>query len=79
MNGNGDKLKSWYEEMFQLEVAGSNVEAAIENGLKQTGLNKDEINVRVLGEGSPGLFGLEGDKPAKVIISPLYERKDSGC
>ncbi|MFQ3674988.1 MAG: Jag N-terminal domain-containing protein [Endomicrobiia bacterium] len=76
MTENLDKIKSLYKEVFQIEVTGSNVEDAIEKGLKLTGLNKDEIVVQVLFEGTPGLFGLVGEKPAKIIFSPLYDKKE---
>jgi predicted RNA-binding protein Jag len=71
-----DNKKSLYKEVFQIESIGSNVEDAIERGLKLTSLNKDEVVVQVLTEGTPGLFGLIGEKPAKVLLGPLYERKD---
>ncbi len=76
MNENNEKLKSLYEELFQIEVLGTTVEVAIETALKQSGLNKDEVSIKVLSEGSPGLFGLSGDKPAKILFAPKYERKD---
>jgi len=76
MTTNLDNIKSLYKEVFQIEVIGSNVEDAIEKGLKLTGLNKDEVVLQVLSEGSPVLFGLIGEKPAKIILGPVYDKKE---
>lgn len=73
-NKQNETLKNLYEDLFMFEVEGNNVEDAIEKALKQTKLNKDEISLRVLTEGSPGLFGLRGDKPAKVLIAPKFDK-----
>ena len=47
---------------MQLEATGKSVEIAIQNGLLECGMKREEVNVKVLEEG--GLF-----KKAKVILS----------
>lgn len=48
---------------------GKTIEEAIEAGLKELGLNKNEVEVEVLEEPSKGLFGLLGAKNAKVKLT----------
>lgn len=50
------------------------VEAAVEMGLQELGLSRDEVVVRVLEEPKSGLFGLIGSKEAVVEI----ESKSAG-
>jgi spoIIIJ-associated protein len=52
------------------EFTGKNVEIAIENGLKQLGLRRDQVEVEVLNEGSRGLFGI-GSTDARVRLTPV--------
>ena len=47
---------------MQIEATGKNVEIAIQNGLLECGMKREEVEVKVLEEG--GLF-----KKAKVILS----------
>lgn len=49
-------------KVMQLEVTGKNVEIAIQNGLLECGMKREDVDVKVLDEGS--LF-----KKAKVILS----------
>ncbi len=53
---------------MQLEATGKSVEIAIQNGLLECGMKRDEVNVKVVEEG--GLF-----KKAKVILSWGEEEK----
>jgi len=53
---------------MQLEATGKSVEIAIQNGLLECGLKRDEVNVKVVDEG--GLF-----KKAKVILTWGDEKK----
>ena len=48
---------------------GKTIEEAIEAGLKELGLTKNEVEVEVLEEPSKGLFGLLGAKSAKVKLT----------
>lgn len=57
------------EKMRELEGRGETVEEAIKNGLTQLGLNRDEVEIEVLDEGSRGLLGL-GAREAVVKLKP---------
>ena len=43
-----------------LEVSGEDVEKAIEKGLTQLGLGRDEVTIEILDEGSSGFLGIGG-------------------
>ncbi len=51
-----------------LEVIAPSIEEAIEKGLKELGLSRDDVDAEVLDEGSRGLFGL-GSRQVRVRLS----------
>jgi spoIIIJ-associated protein len=53
--------------MQEIEVEGKDVQQAVEKGLKQMGLRRDQVEVAIKDEGSSGFLGL-GARPARVII-----------
>jgi spoIIIJ-associated protein len=53
-----------------LEVIAQNVEKAIEKGLADLGLSRDEVDITVLDEGGQGILGF-GSRQARVRISIL--------
>ncbi|MDR3306783.1 MAG: Jag N-terminal domain-containing protein [Endomicrobium sp.] len=55
--------------MLGIEFKGKNVKDAIDAGLAELGCNKEDAVIRIVNEGSTGLFGLVGAKPAIVLIS----------
>ena len=55
--------------MAEIEIEGKTVEEAIEQGLAELGLPRDKAEVKILDEGANGLFGLMGNKPARVRVS----------
>ena len=55
--------------MAELEVEGKTVEEAIDEGLVKLGVSKENANIKILNEGTSGLFGLMGNKAAKIRIS----------
>jgi len=63
------------EERTKLEVIAPSVEEAVEKGLKELGLTKNDIEIEVLDEGKKGLLGL-GTRQARVAlkIKPPSER-----
>lgn len=63
------------EERTKLEVIAPSVEEAVEKGLKELGLTKNDIEVEVLDEGKKGLLGL-GTRQARIAlkIKPPSER-----
>jgi spoIIIJ-associated protein len=61
--------------MPEIEVEGKTVEEAIDDGLTKLGCSRERVEVKILDEGTSGLFGLMGTKPAKVL---LMTRESSG-
>lgn len=59
--------------MEEKEFSGKDVEEAIEKGLRELGLSRNDVEVKILDEGKAGLFGLMGASPAKIklIVKPL--------
>ncbi|GHT52078.1 hypothetical protein AGMMS49990_07850 [Endomicrobiia bacterium] len=55
--------------MPEMEFKGKTVAEAINNGLTQLGCNRENVVVKIVNEGSTGLFGLMGAKPAIVLMS----------
>ncbi len=55
--------------MRQYEASAKTVEEAIEIGLQELGVSIGDVDVRVVEEGSKGLFGLFGSRPAKVCLT----------
>src|SRR5688500_11320274 len=53
--------------MKEIEVEGKTVTMAVENGLKELGLRRDQVEVQVIHEGTAGFLGL-GSKLARVRI-----------
>src|SRR5688572_30594131 len=53
-----------------IDVTGSNLEAAIESGLAQLGLNRNDVIIEIIEEGSKGMLGL-GAREARVRLTPL--------
>lgn len=53
--------------MRETEIEGKTVTIAVESGLKELGLRRDQVEVEVLDQGSPGFLGI-GAKSARVRI-----------
>ena len=53
----------------ELETTGKNIEDAIEKGLQELNCSKEDVEIKVLDEGTKGLFGLMGSKPARVLLT----------
>jgi len=56
--------------MESLEIRAKTVEEAIQRGLQQTGLSRDEVEIVVIREGRSGILGL-GAEEAIIRITPL--------
>ena len=52
-----------------VEVEGSTVEEAIKRAAEILNVSRDEISVKVVCEEKRGLFGMEGEKPAKIRVT----------
>ncbi|HSP48520.1 MAG TPA: RNA-binding cell elongation regulator Jag/EloR [Clostridiaceae bacterium] len=55
--------------MKVLEFSGKNVEEALANALKELDVPKDRVDFEVVEEGSKGLLGLFGAKPAMIRVT----------
>lgn len=60
-----------------IEVEGSTVEDAIKKASEILGVSRDEIAVKVVCEEKKGLFGMEGEKPAKIKVTINKEKKEN--
>ncbi len=58
-----------------IEAEGSTVEEAIKKAAEMLGVSRDEIVVKVVCEEKRGLFGMEGEKPAKIRVSLKPKKK----
>jgi len=59
-----------------IEVNGSTVEEAINKAKEILGVSRDKINVKVVCEEKKGLFGIEGEKPAKIMVTLKNSKKN---
>ena len=59
----------------EMESIGKNVAEAIENGIKKLECTKEDVDIKILDEGSSGLFGLMGSKPARVLLTAKNKKK----
>ena len=59
-----------------IEAAAKTVEEAIEQGLQELGVSIGDVDVLVVEEGSKGLFGLFGSRPAKVRLTVKAAEED---
>jgi spoIIIJ-associated protein len=62
------------QEKSMIEVAGKDVDAAIGAGLKRLNLPREAVEVEVLDEGRPGVFGL-GARAARVRLTVTSEAR----
>ena len=62
--------------MRQYEASARTKEEAIELGLQELGVSIGDVDVRVLEEGSKGLFGLFGSRPVKVLLTVKDSEED---
>lgn len=61
--------------MKNYEVSARTIEEAISTGLEHLGVSISDVTVDILEEGSKGLFGLFGSRPAKVRLTLKEEEK----
>ena len=62
--------------MKQYEASAKTVEEAIEQGLQELGVSIGDVDVLVVEEGSKGLFGLFGSRPARVRLTVKASEED---
>lgn len=65
--------------MRKVTAAGQNVDEAVQSGLKELQLTKDQVEITVIDEGSKGFLGIFGKKQALVELTekldPVQETK----
>jgi len=64
------------ESRATLEIIAPTAEEAIEQGLKELGVARDQVEIEILDEGSKGLFGL-GNRQARVRLTLKNQVKDA--
>jgi spoIIIJ-associated protein len=57
------------KKITNMEIEGATVEDAIKKALEVLGVSREDIDVKVVSEEKRGLFGMEGAKPAKIIVN----------
>ena len=62
--------------MKSIEMTAKTTEDAISAGLEQLGVSLSDVKVEILEEGSKGLFGLFGSRPAKVRLTLTEENTE---
>ena len=55
----------------EIIATGKTTDEAIENGLSELGLTREEVEIEVLETSAKGLFGFIGQKDAKVLLKVL--------
>lgn len=60
-----------------IEVEGGTVEDAITKALKLLQATRDEVFIKIVCEEKKGLFGMEGEKPAKIVVSIKEKDKNA--
>ena len=57
-----------------IEIEGSTVEDAIQKALVKFKVSREELSIKIVSEEQRGLFGMQGAKPAKIVVQ-LKEKK----
>jgi spoIIIJ-associated protein len=63
------------ESRATLEIIAPSVDEAVDQGLKELGLARDQVEIEILDEGSKGLFGL-GNRQARVRLTLKNQGQD---
>ena len=58
-----------------LEIEGKTVEEAIKKALRELKLPRNKVKIEVQSEGEKGLFGMQGAKPAKIIVTIIKDKE----
>jgi len=60
-----------------IEVEGKTVEEAVKKALKELKLPRNKVKIEVLSEEVKGLFGMPGEKPARVRVSAIKGKENT--
>lgn len=58
-----------------IEFEGKTVEDAVRKALDELKLPREKLLIKVVAEGTQGLFGMKGEKSAKIRVSIKKEEK----
>ncbi|MCY6372267.1 RNA-binding cell elongation regulator Jag/EloR [Clostridium ganghwense] len=62
--------------MKSIEMTGKTVDEAVQNALKALNVTEDKVEVKVIDEGSKGLFKIFGGRESKVEVTVKKDYKD---
>ena len=62
--------------MKSIEVSAKSVEEALQEGILQLGVRKDNVKIDIISEASTGLFKILAGKPARVKLTIISEPVD---
>ena len=65
--------------MQSIEISSRTIDEAISEGLQQLGVSIGDVTVDILEEGSKGLFGFFGSRPARVRLTVNQEEEDDSA
>jgi len=60
-----------------IEVEGSTIEEAIKKATEILKVSRDDLSIKVVCEEKKGLFGMEGEKPAKITATLKSKEEES--
>lgn len=66
-----------YKKIFVEEFEGVTVDEAVKLAIDSLKMSKEELQIKILYEGEPGLFGLEGEKPARIKVTPNISKVEN--
>jgi predicted RNA-binding protein Jag len=55
----------------EIEFYGNTAEEAIQKASKELNVPRESLAIRIVSEEKKGLFGMQGEKPAKIIVSVI--------
>ena len=68
-NVQSERSYNMIKNVQSVEFEGADVEDAIDKAMKHFSLTREQLNIRVVCEEKKGLFGMEGEKLAKIKVS----------
>src|SRR3712207_8903489 len=68
--------KAGVSSMRSLDMSGKTVDEAVEKALTELNVTKDKVEIKVIDEGSKGIFGIFKTKDAKVHVTIKEDYKE---
>ncbi len=57
------------KKLKNIEFYGTSIEDAIQKALRELNVPREAVLIKVVSEEKKGLFGMQGEKPAKIIVN----------